>query len=224
MKHRESPSPSYNRDISALFSLLSLVLLTTLALAIFLYGEPLRFWQHAFSDLGNTVTKGGHPNAASRLTFSVGMIIQSAVMLRISSRYAGDPGFRHRAVKRWLALTGAVGFLVAIYPNDVNHFVHSVGVGAVIGMAYLFSMIFHCELRALTSAVSFYADLVILQVAVFSYAVAFFADADSKQTLQKTCVLGVFFALQRSVTITGESFRPREVLGFLQRFQHRWGE
>jgi hypothetical protein len=41
----------------------------------------------------------------------------------------------------------------------------------------------------------FYTDLVILQVAVFSCAVAFFADAASKQSFQKICMIGLFSRL-----------------------------
>jgi hypothetical protein len=220
MKRRESPPPSYDRDISALFSLLSLILLATLGFAILFYAEPFLFWQHAFSDLGNTVTKGGHANTTSRLTFSVGMVIESAIMLRISAGYGRNQALRHSTIKRWLALLGAVGFVVSIYPNDVNHTVHSVGVGIVIGVVYLFTMILHWELKPVTSAWFLYGDVVIIQAAVFSYAAAFFADSDAKQSLQKTCIMVLFFALQRSVTAAKESFHLSEVLGILQRFQH----
>ncbi|MGD9030219.1 MAG: hypothetical protein PVG25_10430 [Anaerolineae bacterium] len=220
MKRRESPPPSYDRDISALFSLLSLILFATLAIAILFHGEPFLFWQHAFSDLGNIKTLGGQPNATSRLTFSVGMIVQSAIMLRISACYAGNETLWHHTVKRWLALLGAIGFVVSIYPNDINHLVHSVGVGIVIGVVYLFTMIFHCELKPVTSPWLFYGDLVIIQVSVFSYAIAFFADWELKQSLQKTCVMGVFFTLQRIITAAEESFHLSEVITFLQRFGH----
>jgi hypothetical protein len=53
-------------------------------------------------------------------------------------------------------------------------------VGTAIGALYLFTMIFHFELKPLIPSTLFYTDVVILQVTVFSYAVTFFADAASK--------------------------------------------
>lgn len=81
-------------------------------------------------------------------------------------------------------------------------------------------MIFHLELRPVVSALLFYTDLLILQVAVFSYAVTFFADFTIRQSMQKICFFGMFFALERILTIAEESFVSSEVLGFLRRFQH----
>jgi hypothetical protein len=119
-------------------------------------------------------------------------------------------------VKRWLALLGALGFLVAIYPNDLNHVIHSVGVGIVIGVVYLFTMLFHLELRPRVAARLFYVDLLIIQLAVFSYAWAFFANLASKQSLQKMCVLGLFVVLARIVMAVDESLHPSEVLSLLR--------
>jgi hypothetical membrane protein len=219
MKRRKRPAASYDHAISELFFLLSLVLIVTLALAVLFYGEPFRFWHHAFSDLGNTVTSRGRRNVASRMVFSVGMMVECALMLRIRARYGETQDLRHRTIKRWLALLGAVAFLVAICPNDVNHTIHSVGVGTVVGVIYLFTMVFHLELEPRIPARLFYVDLVIIQVAVFSYAWAFFANSPFKQSLQKTCIGGVFFALERACMATEESYRPHEALAFLQRLQ-----
>lgn len=148
------------------------------------------------------------------------MIIESCIMLRISSRYAENQNFRNQAIKRWLALLGAIGFVVSLYPNNINHFIHSLGVGTVIGVLYLFTMIFHFELKPRIPTRFFYTDLAVIQVAVFSYAVSFFADSASKQVFQKICIIGLFLALQRIVTIAEEGFSPSEMLGALKRFQH----
>ena len=220
MDGRDDSAPSYDREISTLFTLLSLTVFVTLGLGILFYGEPFRFWQHAFSDLGNTVTRGGHANTAARLIFSAGMVLSSAIMLGISTRFAGRRDLRLHAVKGWLARLGVVGCLVSIYPNNVDHTVHSVGVGIVIGVVYLLTMIFHLELRSRILSRLFWADVSIMQVAVFSYAWAFFADSASKQSLQKTCVVGLLFALERGVTAAEESFQLSEVWGVFERSQH----
>ena len=81
-------------------------------------------------------------------------------------------------------------------------------------------MIFHFELKPRIPPRLFYTDVVVIQVAVFSYAVTFFADAASKQVFQKICIIGIFLALQRIVTSAEESFDAREMLGFFERLQH----
>jgi predicted Kef-type K+ transport protein len=98
--------------------------------------------------------------------------------------------------------------------------VHSVGVGIVLGALYFFTMIFHFELKGLISNRAFIFNLSLLQVAVFSYAAAFFMDTAAKQSFQKFCLLGVVFTLERIVTLTDEANSPVEILSLFDRFQH----
>ncbi|MEA3408278.1 MAG: hypothetical protein U9R48_09405 [Chloroflexota bacterium] len=212
MKPTSTPSPPYDREISALFFLVSLVFFVTVILAILFLGEPFSMWQHPFSDLGNTVTRQGRPNMPSRLIFCAGMLVDGYIMRRISACYAQNPDLRHRTVKRWLALLGALGSVVSTYPSDVSNLIHSLGTGPAVGVIYLFTTLFHLELRPQTRPSFFYADLIILQATVLPYAVAFFLNLPPKQSLQKLCILGLGFTLQRVVTAAEESFRPREVL------------
>jgi hypothetical protein len=57
-------------------------------------------------------------------------------------------------------------------------------------------------------------------MAVFPYAVSFFADWASKQSYQKICMMGIFYVLLKTVSATKEGFKPYEVLGIFKRFQH----
>lgn len=148
------------------------------------------------------------------------MVVGSVIVLRIGSRFGRGQSLRFHTAKAWLARLGAVGFVVALYPNDIGHTIHSVGVGIVIGVVYLFTMIFHFELRLQMPPRRFYADLAIVQGAVFSYAWAFFADSASKQSLQKTCIVGLLLALQRGVTAAEESFQLDEALAISRPLQH----
>ena len=212
MEQTRDRSLPYDHEISALFFVLTVVLFVTFALAILFLGEPFSLWQHPFSDLGNTVTRQGRPNMPSRLIFCVGMLVNGYIMLRISACYAQNEELCHRIIKCWLARLGAVGFLVSTYPNDVSNLIHSLGTGPAVGVIYLFVMLFHFELKPQTRLSFFYADLLILQATVLPYAVAFFLNLPPKQSLQKFCILGLGFTLQRVVTAAEESFRPREVL------------
>jgi len=210
-------SPPYDHKISALFYFLFLILVTSLGLAIVYYAEPFLFWEHAFSDLGNVITLHGNSNPLSRSIFSIGLIIESIIMFKIGAYYAGNPHFRNHRIKHWLAYLGAIGFLISIYPNDRYHVIHSVGVGMVIGALYLFTMIFHFELKPVVSLKVFYIDMFLVQMTIFPYAVAFFADSVHKQSLQKFCILGVFFALLRIVSAAEDAFVLREVIGYFRK-------
>jgi hypothetical membrane protein len=204
-------SPSYDHAISRDFFLLFLGLVLTFGIGIFLYREPFQFWEHALSDLGCTVTRAGRPNRISRWVFTIGMMAEGLILLRIRAAYRGEQRFRNQRVKRWLALLGAVGFLISILPNDHFHTLHSVGVGMVVGALYFFALVFHYELRVELSHWQFYLDTALLQVAVFSYAYSFMAGWEIKQFFQKVCLIGVFYILLRSVSITKESFEVGEI-------------
>lgn len=215
-----STPPSYNYAVSALFFLLFFVLFATFGVAILFYGEPFLFWEHAFSVLGDTVTTQGNPNRVSRLIFSIGMLIESGIFLRIRAHYAGDHRFRNQVIKRWLALLGALGFLVSILPNNLFHAIHSLGVGTVVGVLYFFAMFFHFELRERLPQWQFLIDVILLQVVVFPYAIAFFANWESKQSYQKICLMGIFYVLLKAASLTENAFKPREMLQVFRRFQH----
>ena len=210
-------SPPYDHKISALFYFLFLILVTSLGLAVVYYAEPFLFWEHAFSDLGNVNTLHGNSNTVSRAIFSIGLIIESIILFKIGAYYAGNSQFRNHQIKQWLAYIGGIGFLISLYPNDLYHVIHSVGIGMVIGALYLLTMIYHFELKPVVSLKVFYMDMFLVQMAIFPYTVAFFADSVHKQSLQKFCILGVFFALLRIVSATEDGFVLREVIGYFRK-------
>jgi hypothetical membrane protein len=219
MDRRSGAATAYDHGISSLFFALIVVLLLTLGLAVLFYAEPFRFWQHAFSDLGSTVSKHGLPNSISMVTYASGMVFEAGIMFRISLQYARSKTLSYAPIKSILALLASGGFLVSVLPNDLYHTLHSIGVGAILAGLYFFTMIFHIELKAEISRPAFIFNLSLLHFAVFSYAVAFFLDTDAKQSLQKICLLGVVFALERVVMLTREGYSPVELLTFLDRFQ-----
>lgn len=220
MDRRSGSAAAYDHEISTLFFALVVVLLLTLGLAVLFYAEPFRFWQHAFSDLGSTVSKQGLPNSISMVLYALGMVFEAGIMFRISLQYARSKKLSYASIKSILALLASAGFLVSVLPNDRYHTLHSIGVGAILGALYFFTMIFHFELRHKISRPAFIFNLSLLQCVVFSYAVAFFLDTDAKQGLQKLCLLGIVFTLERIVTVMEDAYSPIEILSFIDRFQN----
>ncbi len=211
---------AYDHSISGLFIALLIALLITLGLAVLFYAEPFIFMQHAFSDLASTTSKHGLPNSISMTIYALGMLIGGSIMLRIAAIYARSPNLSHPVIKSRLAWLASIGFIVSIYPNDLNHTLHSIGVGVVLGALYFFTTIFHFELKDEISTRAFVFNMTLLQAAVFSYAAAFFLNTAAKQSLQKFCLLGVMITLERVVTMTEDSYSPLELRSFLDRFQH----
>lgn len=210
MKKALISSPSYDRTISALFYLSFLVLVITLGLAILFYPETFQFWQHAFSDLGDTVSKHGYTNSISRKIYTTGMIAESLIFFKIASQYTAKLDFRNQAIKRWLAGLGGLGFLISNFPNSDYHTIHSIGTGIVVGALYFFTMFYLFEQKENISAWYLSATTALLQLGVFPYAAAFFVDSAHKQSLQKTCIMGTFFVLLNAVSLAEDSFAPRE--------------
>lgn len=205
-----SQAPSYNRRISAYFVLLIVELSVTLVAAVALYGEPFSL-EYAFSDLGSTATWEGKVNAPSSLVFTLGGLSASWIMLHIWAAYSGEPRFRSQQAKRSLGALGTVGFLLSSVPNSQHHIIHMIGAIFAFAALYLFTMIYYFEMKAAMPQWRFILELVLLQLAVFSYAAAFFADWPSKQGFQKACIAGVFYTMLRAVSMGQEGFRLQEM-------------
>ena len=204
--------PSYDPGISRIFFSISLIIPITLVLALALYREPFFLLRDAFSELGETLTSQGRSNTIPRLIFSVGWLICSVLMVQISYRYGKRPAMKNATFKRWLAMFGGIGFLVAITPNDVNHIVHSIGMGLVVGVTYVFGVLFLIELRTEVGAPNFLWLMLLLQTTVLTYAVAFFLNASIKQAAQKLCVIGLLLVVEKAATIGPEGFEWRAAL------------
>ncbi|MBN2045927.1 MAG: hypothetical protein JW757_12970 [Anaerolineales bacterium] len=221
IKDKHQKLPSYNHAISTLFFLTFLVLFASFGLAVLFYQEPFSFWEHAFSDLGCTVTRQGKPNLVPRAIYATGMLVEGVLMLQISRQFTGQLKFRNQIIKRDLALLGVVGAVISILPNDLYHTIHSIGSGILVGVMYFFTMIFHFEGRQQLPRWRVALDIALLQVAVFPYAVAFFANWESKQSFQKLCLIGIFYALLSIVSASEQGFKPGEFIRDLSQSQQQ---
>jgi hypothetical protein len=163
--------------------------------------------------------RGFCPKSTSMLIYALGMLVEAGIMFRVSALFARSKTLSRSSLKSVLGLLASAGFLVSVFPNDLYHTLHSIGVGLVLGSLYFFTMIFHLELKDDISMTVFVFNIALLQVAVFSYATAFFLNTDAKLSLQKFCLLGVVFTLDRVVTLTDEAYSSVEFLSFFNRFQ-----
>lgn len=212
MKKNGQLLPSYDHEISKLFLLIGLIIVVTLIVALFFYQDPFQLWQTAFSELGTTTTPQGRPNWASRFVFSAGFGACGVTMFNISWHYEKNHSLRNHTFKRWLAFLGSIGFFVAITPNDINHFVHSLGMGIVVGVIYFFGVIFLLELKSQVSGMLFFTNMTILQMTVLSYAVAFFTNSVYKQSAQKLCIVGLLLVIAKMVMVTPQAFGLNEIV------------
>ncbi|MBU1049491.1 DUF998 domain-containing protein [Candidatus Bipolaricaulota bacterium] len=204
--------PSYDSEISKWFFCVSILIPVSLILALLFFREPFHFLENAFSELGESVTRTGQPNGPSRWVFSFGWIVCGLLMARIAMRYSHQRRLRKAQLKKWLAWAGSLGFFVAITPNDINHVLHSVGMGLVVAVTFFFGIVFLVELRVAMPQITFYASMIVLLTSVLTYAAAFFMDLAMKQVAQKACVLGLLFAVEKASTVAPEGFEWRTAL------------
>lgn len=182
--HRDVPLDS---NISHHLILLTIVILLSVVTAIIFYDGPFLFWQFALSDLGAVGTKYGTDNILSRYIFNLGFLIAAYILGRISTLYANGRHLTYPKIKSKLALLACVGFLVFVYPHDLNKKIHSLGAGLMVGSLYLMANLFMVELKDEFPLRLFILYQILLHGSVLSYAVTYFAHLPVRQITQKFC-------------------------------------
>ena len=175
------------------------VLASCLTLGVLFYREPFRIWQYPLSDLGATQTEHGLSNIPSIIFFDAGMIVSSLLMLAVSSRFAVST-VEHRMLKRVLTFLTGVGFLVIMFPYNINDSIHMTGGAAVFGGLWGFTLLLSLELRRRIGRARFWLIQLILQGTILPYAALFMIGKPIKQAFQKPAVLGLMMALSLTLS------------------------
>lgn len=187
--HYRVLTPSIQRRLSAVLA----TVFSVLTIGIILYREPFKFWQYPLSDLGATLTQDGLPNVVPLVLFDTGMISCAVVMFSISTLFATSD-VEHRKLKRLLALICAFGFVVIIFPYNVNDPIHMTGGGAVFGGMWGLFLLLLLELRSRIGGARFWLLQLLLQGTLLPYAVMFAIGPPIQQAYQKPAVIGMLTA------------------------------
>ncbi|MGB2963378.1 MAG: hypothetical protein WBB69_05280 [Anaerolineales bacterium] len=170
------------------------IALTYLSGAIF-YADPFNFWELALSELGTTTTLTGTPNLRAALFVSLGMLISGGFLFEAGRFTMSHPTFMHYKVKCWFLYAAGLGALIAIFPNNIVHTIHSLGSAMMIGSVFILEIITLWERKPIMDSLKFNAIIILLSVSVLSYAVAFFSNAYYKQVAQKFCIINLLLVL-----------------------------
>ncbi len=161
-------------------------------IAMRLYGEDFILLQHAISDLGATVTRGGLPNRRSPYVFLVQMVVSGVMCLRyarVIARRDGEPrGNRVRLLRLC-----AAGFFLMPAPHNlpVAHQVHMIGSGFIFFSLWVLTMNYLTDARRRGLGGTFWIGMVVLQSTVLTYAFFFAIDSEFKQVAQGFGLLGL---------------------------------
>ena len=167
------------------------VLFIGFIIAILLYGEPFRFWEFHYSGLGATKTVNGHVNSAAMVVFITDMICIGIILTIIAAVSGSDRKLPHRGIRTIFAGTGAFGAFVATFPHDIYPTQHIFGSAFLVGSLWVLAVFLIVDIsRSLSSNVALRFHL-LLHITVVSYAVAYVANAVSKQFFQKFAVFGL---------------------------------
>ena len=181
--------------LARLFRYLAINIIGTYLLGAIFYADAFHFWEHAFSELGTTVTLIGTPNLTSSLIMTTGMFISGRLMLEIARTYQLNPDQPHPEAKSCFMYIASLGAFISIIPNNLLHTIHSFGSAFSIGSIFLFDLMLLIEGLASHKSTLVYLMIGLLSLSVFSYAIPYFLELPIKQATQKICIINLLLIL-----------------------------
>lgn len=189
---RRSDSLSRERDtFTWLASLNGLFVL----LAVVSYRGRFDFWSFPLSDLGVWRTPDGKPNTLSALLFALYLTVGGLLMASYAVGYRRGLNARWKRTKTLFAWMTAVGFFVALSPNDVLHVHHVAGCVAMIGGLWFLANILGIELISLGHTYEAMGILVHFHISFIPYAYTYLRGMESKHAFQKLAFFGLITTL-----------------------------
>jgi len=199
LRHRaaaiEIGDPAMTPLLARRLSTVIAIVIGAIVLAIIFYRGAFRFWKYPLSDLGATVTEHGFSNITSMLFFDPGMFASSLIMFSVGASLA-KTAVEHRRIKCGLAVLCAAGFIVIIFPYNINDNIHMSGAAAVFGSFWGTTVLLLLESRKSIGELRFWLLQLLLQMTLLPYAALFAIGLPVKQAFQKPAVLGLMVTLR----------------------------
>ena len=189
-----SPKNQVQR-LSWLYAAFVLSVIGTYGLGALFYADPFNFLEHALSELGTTLTLLGTPNYKAAVLVSLGMLITAGVLFVMANIYRLTPDLHYHSKKSLLLYTACAGALIAIFPNNINHFMHSVGSALEIGSIYILTLILIEENNQHIGPIPPEVLTALISLFIVFYSAAFFFDTPAKQSSQKLCLTSLLLVL-----------------------------
>ncbi|MCD6202578.1 MAG: hypothetical protein J7K46_12295 [Bacteroidales bacterium] len=195
--------------IQTLFRKLLWTDLTTLVLCMLLYAGQFHFWHDAFSFLGTSVTPDHRPNTLSMLLFMAGLVMSSGFVWQMSAVFRTLPCVPNARLKsRLLQMTG-IGFILMMFPCNINNGIHSTGSALVFGTLWLMTVLMLQEMKkSLRNRYLLFQFF--LQGTVLPYAITYITGAASKQIFQKIAVAGLTMVMSKALRLSRMLFMPSD--------------
>lgn len=181
--------------LERLYTALILSIIGTYGLGALFYADPFIFWEHALSELGTTVTLLHTPNLKAAVFVSLGMFTTAGLLLELAKIHHQTPNLHYHTQKSLLLGTASAGALIAIFPNNLFHLVHSIGCGMLIGSIYILELILIEENNQSIGPINPIMITSLISLLVVYYTAAFFFDTPAKQPSQKLCLIGLLLIL-----------------------------
>ena len=188
-----------DQQLSDLYRYVVISISLTYLLGAVFYADSFHFWQHALSELGTIRTLLGTPNLLSAFLVGLGMFITGWLLVEIARIYQNHPTIANHYPKSWLSFIAGIGSFVAIFPNDLFHVIHSVGIAMMIGPIFILELIMLWGMKSIVGPIKTYLIITALSASVLTYAAAFFHYNNIQQVSQKFCLFNLLVVLfQRS--------------------------
>jgi len=192
-------SETKDQQLSKLYRYVVISISLTYLLGAVFYADTFHFWQHALSELGTTRPLLGTPNLLSAFLVVLGMFITGWFLVEIALIYQNHHTIANHYPKSWLSCIAGIGSFIAIFPNDLFHVIHSIGIAMMIGPIFFLELIILWEMKSIVGPRKAYLVITVLSASVLTYAAAFFHYNNIQQVSQKFCIFNLLVVLfQRS--------------------------
>jgi hypothetical membrane protein len=166
-------------------------------LAIINYGEPFRFFYHAFSSLGSLETPGGFPNQRSVIYFVISMLIVSNLMWSLARFYRQNKPVNGNYYA-FLYYLGSVGAIITCMPVSISKPIHSVGSGLLVFSHVFITLIRILSQKGRASTFHLVLRIFLLFIPILAYAYTWAAwKEDVVQFYQKIAFTFLFMLEQK---------------------------
>ena len=119
------------------------------------------------------------------------------------------PNLHFHTKKSLLLYAASAGALIAIVPNNLNHFMHSVGSALVIGSVFILDLILIEEKTKGFGPIKPILITSLISLLVIFYTASFFFNTPAKQPSQKICLISLLLVLYSCTR-----YKPRNKEGF----------
>jgi len=187
----KSTSKNIVKYIDAIFYIITVTLLIS-----WLLYDSFDFWDEPFSNFGSTVNRQGNSNALVMLLYSTGMILCGVFMFLVGKEFKSNHDISYRRAKYLLSMITGTGFIISIYPHNINNFIHSIGSALMTAGLFFLTNVFFYEVREIMKFWEYLIYIALFVSTILIYAFLYMINSPAKQVAQKFAFISLIIIVK----------------------------